>query len=1328
MEDEMTLTLRRFSLSRMLLMGAILILMLSVMAIPSGAQTTPVQEILLTEIVVTPTAGEFVEIFNPTASAIDLSDYYLTDATFAGGSTYYYNIVTGTNAGGGSFGDFLARFPDGASIGAGEYQTIAMTGSVDFFSVYGSYPTYELFDDGTANGEQVMREGIAGSINGQGGLTNGGEVVILFYWDGASDLVTDVDYVVWGDKDEAVDKTGVVIDGPDADADTSAYLPDTAIASQDVIETGAHAFGVSWQREDLTEGTEATSGGNGVNGEDETSENLSATWCRFTPTPGAATVCDAPPVPDVFINELRISGSPDAEYFELQGDPGTSLDGLAYVVLSGEFSPGQIDDVIDLAGASIPADGFFLAANSTTESSFGVTADLSDGLSFFGSPTTHMIVSGFTGAAGDDLDTNNDGILDTTPWTTVIDSVSLVDGDTTTDLSYSSVVVGPDGSFTPSGTFRCPDAPTGSFDNNQLTFSPLNGTPGIANDCSLPTPELLVINEIDYDQPGTDAAEFVEIRNNDSVSVDLSAYSLVFVNGNGGAVYDTIPLPPVNLAAGDYFVVCANAATVANCDLDDGPDTNFIQNGAPDAVTLYFGSTLVDTVSYEGDTVAPYTEGTGAGLVDNAASATEGISRCPDGSDTNQNNVDFSLREITPGAENTCVTPVTLVKIHEVQGAGAVSPLVGQTVAIEGIVVGDFQDDVGANGDLNGFFVQEEDADADTDPATSEGVFVFQGSNPSVDVAIGDHVRVEGSVSEYNGDTQITSFSGVTVNSSGNPLPAVSVLSLPVATLDDFEAYEGMYVTFPQPLVISEYFNFDRFGEIVLTDARHFQPTAVFEPGSADAANLAVANSLARITLDDGRTNQNPDPALHPNGLEFNLDNLFRGGDTVTDVTGVINYAFGLYRVQPTQGANYTSVNPRMASPDLVGGNVKVASFNVLNYFTTLDDSGPICGPLQNQDCRGADNANEFTRQRDKIIAAIAAIDADVVGLMEIENHIGDVPTADLVSGLNDFIGVAGTYDYIATGAMGSDAIRQAFIYKPANVSPVGAYAVLDTPAFLDPNNTGADKNRPALAQTFSVNSTGGVFTVVVNHLKSKGSGCGFGDDDPEQGSCNLTRTMAAQVMLNWLSTDPTGSGDEDFMIIGDLNSYDKEDPIDVFINGGYTDLAYQYQGEFAYSYVFSGQWGYLDYALANAALLNEVTGATEWHINADEADLIDYDTSFKGPNQDAIYAPDAFRSSDHDPVIVGLELTTEAEVLELIYDVHKLVDAGFLNDGQGNSFTSKLENVLAKLATGQTNAAANQLGAFINQVEDFVAEEILTAGQGDLLIKAAALLVDALE
>lgn len=756
----------------------------------------------------------------------------------------------------------------------------------------------------------------------------------------------------------------------------------------------------------------------------------------------------------------------------------------------------------------------------------------------------------------------------------------------------------------------------------------------------------LVINEVDYDQPSTDTTEFLELKNVGTGAVNLLGWTVELVNGSGGGavVYDTIALPDVSLAAGDYYVVCANVATTSNCDLDDGPDTNFTQNGAPDGIGLRLSGVLVDAVSYEGDTGAPYTEGSGAGLEDSSTVAGS-IGRCADGADTDQNNVDFVFASTsTPGATNSCasVPPIVpMVKIHEVQGSGAASPLVGQTVKIEGIVVGDFQDGAaGTNGDLNGFYVQEEDADADGDSLTSEGIFVFNGSSPAVNVEIGDLVSVEGAVSEFNGVTEMTSFTGVAVLSSGNSLPTASILSLPVAAVGDFEAVEGMSVTFPQALVISEYFNFDRFGEIVLTSERHLTPTAEFEPG-APAIQAAADFLLDKITLDDGRTNQNPDPAIHPNGSDFDLTNLFRGGDTVTNVTGVMDYSFGLYRIQPTQGADYTNTNERTASPDPVGGSLIVSTFNVLNYFTTLDGSGAICGPLSNQGCRGADNATEFTRQRDKIIAAMVAIDADVFGLMEIENHPGDVPAADLVAGLNAEAG-AGTYAYLATGAIGTDAIRQAIVYKPATVTPVGAYAVLDATVDARFND---EKNRPALAQTFMENSTGGVFTVAVNHLKSKGSSCAdVSDPDTGDGAgnCNLTRQAAAEALVDWLASDPTGSGDEDFLIIGDLNSYDKEDPIDALLAGGYTDLIHSFLGEDAYSYVFDGQTGYLDYALANVGLMDEITGVTVWHINADEADLIDYDTSFKGPNQDAIYAPDPYRSSDHDPVIIGLAVCDE--------------------------------------------------------------------------------------
>ena len=285
-----------------------------------------------------------------------------------------------------------------------------------------------------------------------------------------------------------------------------------------------------------------------------------------------------------------------------------------------------------------------------------------------------------------------------------------------------------------------------------------------------------------------------------------------------------------------------------------------------------------------------------------------------------------------------------------------------------------------------------------------------------------------------------------------------------------------------------------------------------------------------------------------------------------------------------------------------------------------------------------------------KLVAAILATGADVIGLVEIENHIDDAALLTLVTNLNVISGDS-TYDFVHTGVIGTDAIKVGIIYKPASVSLVGDYAVLNSSVdsrFID------TKNRPALAQTFMDNTTGGIFTLAVNHLKSKGSDClDVGDPDlgDGAGNCNITRTLAAQALVDWLAADPTGSGDSDFLIIGDLNSYDKEDPIDAIKAGAddiagteddFTDMIYEFQGEYAYSYVFDGQMGYLDHALASPGLLDEITGVVEWHINADEPDLIDYDMTFKQDAQDALYFEDPFRASDHDPIVIGLNVCDE--------------------------------------------------------------------------------------
>lgn len=638
----------------------------------------------------------------------------------------------------------------------------------------------------------------------------------------------------------------------------------------------------------------------------------------------------------------------------------------------------------------------------------------------------------------------------------------------------------------------------------------------------------------------------------------------------------------------------------------------------------------------------------------------------------------------TTGSVAVCGS--TFTPIYAVQGSGMSAAITG-IVTVEGVVIGDFE----GSGGLGGFYLQ--DPEGDNDPTTSDGIFVYTGGTDTV--SVGQHVRVTGYARErFN----LTSLNGANDNNAAVPAANITIcgegaeitpveVTMPFPSSTYLERFEGMLVTLPQALTIAEYFDYERYGEIVLSypddiatltgPKRFYTPTAIVAPG-APAAALAAEYELRKITLDDGLGVQNPNTLRHPNGQPFGINNSFRGGDKVQGVTGVLSYDFSLYRIQPTAPATYTAVNPRPAAPEDVGGRLKVGAFNTLNYFLTLDalddstnnddPADNVCGGNANLDCRGADlsQPNEFPRQRAKLLQAIIGLDADVLGLNELENTPGVEPLADIVSGLNDILG-PNTYAYIDTGTLGTDAIKVGIIYKPAKVTPVGNYAVLTSS--VDPRFD-ESRNRPSLAQTFEEVGTGARFTVAVNHLKSKGSACaGDPDTGDGQGNCNGTRTNAARALVDWLASDPTGSGDPDFLILGDLNSYAQEDPIKAIIAGAddtlgtsddWTNLIAHFQGLFAYSYVFDGQLGYLDHALANASIFPQVTGATDWHINADESDVYDYDTSFKPASQQAIYEENAYRTADHDPVLIGLNLTapTPPNSAPVVVDDNYTVDA----------------------------------------------------------------------
>lgn len=623
--------------------------------------------------------------------------------------------------------------------------------------------------------------------------------------------------------------------------------------------------------------------------------------------------------------------------------------------------------------------------------------------------------------------------------------------------------------------------------------------------------------------------------------------------------------------------------------------------------------------------------------------------------------------------------------IHEIQGNAATwgeqfgrtdaTPFFGATVKVSAIVVGDFQNGDADDGrNFGGFYLQEEDADADGDAMTSEGIFVYEGAGGFMtDVKVGDRVTLIGTATEYFGETQINA-SQIVIESSGNVLPTAADITFPIAdirtngdgqVIADLEAYEGMLVNVPQAMTVADLFDYSRYGEIGLyADGRlatYTQENAPDQAGFQAYLENAVRNT---ITIDDGRTVQNPFTLPYPDGSYGTADGL-SSGDTVTGLTGVVRYSRSSggngdenYRINPTEAPVFEDTNPRQETPPEVGGSLKVASYNVLNYFNGDGMGGGF--PTS----RGADTYDEFLRQQEKLVAAISAIDADVVGLIEIENdgYGPESAIASLVAALNAEMG-AGTYAYVDPGVdqLGSDAIAVGFIYKPGEVQLIGDAAILDksVDARFD-----SDNQRPSLAQSFREIDGGGTFTAVVNHLKSKGSPVDGTPGDEDQGdgagNANTTRTLAAEALADWIASDPTGSGDSDVLLLGDMNAYAMEDPIRALLAGSddtagtgddYVNLAPE-----AYSYAFpldlatAGQvqaYGSLDYAIGSGSLAGQVTGAAPWHINADEPGLIDYNTEFKPDNPD-IYAPDAFRSSDHDPMIIGLDLTPDAKLARL--------------------------------------------------------------------------------
>ncbi|WP_432511282.1 ExeM/NucH family extracellular endonuclease [Kineococcus sp. SYSU DK001] len=738
------------------------------------------------------------------------------------------------------------------------------------------------------------------------------------------------------------------------------------------------------------------------------------------------------------------------------------------------------------------------------------------------------------------------------------------------------------------------------------------GLPVIAaGPVSAAEPTTPFVSEIHYDNAGTDTGEFVEVQL--PAGTSSAGLSVVRYNGNGGAPYGTTAVPEVTAPAD------APAVVVVEFPVDG------LQNGAPDAVALVAADgAVLELLSYEGVLTAV------GGPADGLTSTDVGVAESgttPAGQSL-QRSVDASGALVwsrpapaTRGALNTAAPgdpdpqPPAPVEIGAVQGTGATTPLEGRQVTVTGVVVGDTPG-------LSGFSVQ--DRDGDGDPATSDGVFV----SSTAPVDLGDTVTVTGRAEEGFGQTQVRA-SGVTVVAEGTAadLPEPAALDLPA---DDAarERLEGMRVAPADRLTVSEVYDLTTYGELTLSEGGVLvQPTELARPG-AGAEAVAAQNALRGVVLDDAnsaRVSVTTRPYLSPT-------TPVRVGDELTFTEPlVLGYGFDAWRLQPADGSAdgvFAAQDTRPQALGAVGGDVQVGAFNVLNYFLTFGEPG-----------RGAADQAQLDAQAGKIVPAIRALGADVVTLMEIEDTDStgltpgnaDTALADLVQRLNAAAG-SQEWAYVPMPdelyAVDRDVIRNAIIYKPGVVQPAGE------PVGLVDESVWSNAREP-IAQTFTAD--GDAFTVVANHFKSKG-GTGTGDNaDTGQGSFNGDRVRQAQSLAGFVAGLRESTGDADVVALGDFNAYTREDPIETLrTTAGLVDLGSEFD-EGRYSYVFDALSGSLDHALASAELTAKVTGVTHWNVNSVESSAYQY------TGDPALYAADPYRSSDHDPLVLGLDLQAPA-------------------------------------------------------------------------------------
>ncbi len=564
------------------------------------------------------------------------------------------------------------------------------------------------------------------------------------------------------------------------------------------------------------------------------------------------------------------------------------------------------------------------------------------------------------------------------------------------------------------------------------------------------------------------------------------------------------------------------------------------------------------------------------------------------------------------------------------QGSGARSPFEGRDVAVHGVVTGNF-----VSG-LDGFFLQDGAGADDGDPDTSDAVHVQWKRDRTPKVRRGDRVRVIGPVVELGeGDRSVTSIAAQRIEVLGRGGVNVTSIAEPPATEDGWERYESMWLRVTAPLTVTGVGGLARFGEIeVAFGDRLFQPTERHPPGpQADA--MARDNQRRLLVLDDNRRGEYPDSLWFlANGLSH--DAPLRAGSVLTEVEGILSHSFGRWRLQLSGELDAIRQAPRPSLPGLPPG-IRIASVNLENFFNGNGRGAGFPTP------RGAATLKEFQRQLEKTVALLVALQPDVLAASELENDGSDPRSAEaaLLKALNAALGEQGDYRSVAVaeGGSGGDQIRVALFYRDTRLRPEGDAATFNEPPF----QSGA--SRPPLAQAFVPVAGGEPFVVIANHFKSKGScpppeqpaAAGDRDQGDFQACWNATRVESAKQLHAWLQSDPTGVGSARMVLLGDFNAYAQEDPLRLLRRQGWRDAFEVAAAGEVYSYVHAGQAGRLDHAMVTEALAPLVSGAVVWHINADEAEAFDYRIAKR---QAAWHRPAPVRTSDHDPLLIGLDFS----------------------------------------------------------------------------------------